>query len=104
MAAVAWCELLEDHCRRIYQAATDGDPEAAVLLGERLKASLPNPFGVRDVVRKGWSGLTDERDVSLAVGILEDRGWVRSQEVPAGPQGGRPTTRYWVHPAILAAG
>jgi putative DNA primase/helicase len=101
-AAAAWCDLLEAHCRRVYQAALDGDPEAAQHLAEHLKSSLPNPFRVRDVVRKGWAGLTTTQDVELAVGVLEDRGWLQSREVLCGPAGGRPTVEYWIHPDVLA--
>jgi putative DNA primase/helicase len=100
-AAAAWCDLLEAHCRRAYQAALDGDSEAALQLSEHLKASLPNPFRVRDVIRKGWSGLTTSQDVELAVGILEDRGWLKSRDVPAKPGGGRPTVEYWINPSLL---
>jgi putative DNA primase/helicase len=101
-AAAAWCELLEAHARRIYQAGLDGDPEAAVRLSERIKKSLPNPFKVRDVVQKGWSGLDSTEAVERAVGILEDRRWVKGREIPSGIKGGRQSTEYWVNPAILA--
>jgi Protein of unknown function (DUF3987) len=57
-AAAAWSDLLEGHARRIYQSALDGDPDAAIHLGERIKGKLSNPFTARAVARKGWSGLT----------------------------------------------
>jgi putative DNA primase/helicase len=98
--AAAWCDLLEAHCWRVYQAALDGDPEPAQRLAAHLKASLPNPFRARDVVRKGWAGLTDSRDVELALGVLEDRNWLKLREVAAGSAGGRPTVEYWIHPAL----
>jgi putative DNA primase/helicase len=44
--AAAWCDLLEQHAHRIYEATGQGDPEAAVRLSERL-AALPNPFTCR---------------------------------------------------------
>jgi putative DNA primase/helicase len=101
-AATAWCDLLEAHCRRIYQSALDGDPEAAQRLAEHLKDCLPNPFRVRDVIRKGWAGLADNRDVEAAVGVLQDRNWLSCREVLPGPEGGRPTEEYWIHPDLLA--
>jgi putative DNA primase/helicase len=100
LAAAAWCEYLEAHARRIYRSALDGDPETAIQLAERIKASLPNPFTARDVVRKGWAGLDSTEAVQRALSILEDRGWVKSVESPAGPLGGQPTTRYWINPAL----
>jgi putative DNA primase/helicase len=106
MAAAAWCEFLEGHARRIYQCAMDGDPADAIRLSERIKESLPNPFTIRDVQRKGWSGLSSNEDVRSAVGLLEDRGWVKVVEVASSdPRGrGRPSEQVWIHPKVLASG
>jgi putative DNA primase/helicase len=101
MAAAAWCELLEAHARRIYQAASEGNPESAMLLAERIKQSLPNPFRCRDVAKKGWTGLTTSEEVRHAVGILDDRDWVKVIDVPPGEQGGRPGELVWINPIIL---
>jgi putative DNA primase/helicase len=102
-AAAAWCELLEEHVERIYQAATDGDPDVAIRLAGRLKDSLPRPFTHREVVRKQWSGLTTIEEVRRAVALLEDRNWVKIVEVPPTERGGRPTEKIWTHPAIGTA-
>jgi hypothetical protein len=100
--AAAWCELLEAHARRIYQSAMDGDLDAAVHLGERIKGRLSNPFNARDVARKGWSGLTTAEEVRLAAGILQDRGWIKAVEVPTDRvKGGRPTELFWIHPTLI---
>jgi putative DNA primase/helicase len=99
-SAAAWCQLLERHALRVYQCALDGDPESAQRLAEHLKATLPNPFRSRDVIRKGWTSLTDLRDVEVALGILEDRNWLIARNVPSGASGGRPTLEYWIHPAV----
>lgn len=98
--AAVWCQLLESHARRCYQMAFDGDQEAAQRLGERLKNSLPNPFQVRQVVKKGWSGLTTPDDVNKALMILEDRGWVQAHTPPVEKQGGRPTTNWHINPVV----
>jgi hypothetical protein len=100
LGAAAWCEYLEAHARRTYQSALDGDPEAAIQLAERIKASLSNPFTARDVVRKGWAGLDSTAAVERALFVLEDRWWVKAVDLPAGPLGGQPTTRYWINPAL----
>ncbi|MBV8488787.1 MAG: DUF3987 domain-containing protein, partial [Planctomycetaceae bacterium] len=99
-AAAAWCELLEAHAKRVYQSALDGDPDAAMQLGERIKASLPNPFTFRQVAQKGWSNLSTVEDVRKAVGILEDRGWVKVVEDQPSQTGGRPSEKVWINPAI----
>jgi hypothetical protein len=81
-AAAAWCDLLEAHARRIYQSALDGDVDAAIHLGERIKGEPTNPFTARAVARKGWSGLTTGEEVRRAARILQDRNWLKSVEVP----------------------
>jgi putative DNA primase/helicase len=105
MTAAAWCVLLEAHARRIYQAASDGDPDDAIRLAERIKESLPNPFTYRIVAKKGWSGLSTSEEVRKAVDLLEDRGWVKVVEVPsADPSGrGRPSEQVWVNPKVMDA-
>jgi hypothetical protein len=102
--AAAWCAYLEDHARRIYQAAFDGDPEPAQRLAERIVASLPTPFTVRKVVQKGWKGLSDTESVERAVAILEEHGWVYCREVSPGPKGGRPSVEIHVNPRLLEGG
>jgi hypothetical protein len=103
-SAAAWCDLLEQHARRIYQCAMDGDPDHAIRLAQRLKHSLPNPFTYREVAQKGWSGLSSVDDVRRAAGILEDRGWVKVVEVTPGDprRGGRPSERVWINPRVLS--
>lgn len=102
-AAAAWCDFLESHARRIYQAATDGDIETAINLSGRIKTTLPTPFTFRQVAQKGWAGLSDVESVRKAVGYLEDRGWVRVVEVEPGPKGGRPSEEVHVNPRVLKA-
>jgi putative DNA primase/helicase len=98
--AVRWCEYLEAHARRIYQAAFEGDSEPAQRLAERIKESLPNPFAVRDVVKKGWCQLNTVDDVERAVALLEEHGWVCQVEVKPGPEGGRTKVEIWINPEI----
>ena len=103
MMASDWCDLLEGHARRMYQAAADGDPSDAVRLGDRIVESLSNPFTLRDVQRKGWTGLSSNEEVRRAVGILEDRGWVKMVEIPSSdPRGrGRPSEQVWINPRVM---
>jgi hypothetical protein len=97
--AAQWCGFLEEHARRIYQSGSDGDMGPAQTLAERIAESLPSPFRARDVVRKCWSGLTSQDEVDRALGILEEHGWVRPVEAPAGEKGGRSTVEYHINPA-----
>ncbi len=103
--AAAWCELLEAHARRVYLLCADGDISVAASLAERIKESLPNPFTFRQVAQKGWTGLRTVEDVRAAVGVLEDRGWVKVVEVlPDKPEkGGRPSEVAHIHPKLRPA-
>jgi putative DNA primase/helicase len=98
--AAAWCDLLEAHARRVYQFAAEGDPETAGRLAARLRESLPDPFTYRQVANKGWSGLDTVEDVRKAVGMLEDRNWVRVVVRPPAERGGRPSEEVWINPAV----
>jgi hypothetical protein len=102
--AAAWCDLLEAHMRRIYQMASDGNPQAARNLAERLlhasRNGIPNPFTARDIYRKSWSQLTTPFEVERALEILEEYGWVKAVEQSAGKNGGRPTVVYYINPAL----
>ena len=67
-------------------------------------------FTARDISRKQWAGLTGRNETTgkdylrAALDHLDNvAGWVRAEEVPAGPRGGRPTTVYIVNPNIKRA-
>jgi hypothetical protein len=100
---IAWCAFLESHARRVYQSALDGDTDAAAQLAERLRQSLPNPFTYRQAAQKGWAGLSTVDEVERAVGFLEECGWVKTVDVYAGSQGGRPSVQVIVNPVVLGA-
>jgi putative DNA primase/helicase len=102
--AAAWCDFLEQHARRIFHAATDGDLEGARTLEARIRASLPNPFKISDIAKKGWTNLTTTDEIERAVAILEEKNHVLLIEEPAdnepGKKGGRPQRKVYVHPKI----
>jgi hypothetical protein len=75
----------------------DGDPESAMRLAEKI-TRLPNPFDARLVYRKGWSGLTNLEDVRRAIGILEDRGWVKVVALESVDTKGAPAEQVWINP------
>lgn len=77
--AVAWCEYLESHMRRVYGLVTDISGQAAAKLSKKIKnKKLPDGFTVRDVYRKGWSILDIPENAQLACDELVDLGWLRS--------------------------
>lgn len=100
-AAAAWCDFLEEHARRIYNAESAESARGAQIIADRLD-DLPAPFTERDVHRKGWRDLTKKDDVTNALARLEEKHWIKGVEFrdPAGENGGRPTRRYFVNPQV----
>jgi len=100
--AVAWCEYLQGHARRLYASVTDQARVAAALLAAQLThGRLPSPFTARDVYRNEWTGLTEPRVVQGALEGLAELGWIRAEAVRA-RDGGRPTVRFRLNPRLPA--
>jgi hypothetical protein len=100
--AAAWCDCLESHIRRVYQASFDADIEPARRLADRIrKGEVPSPFTVRWVSKRDWSGLATGGDVERAVATLERLDWIRGVERPAGEHGGRPTVDDYIHSTLI---
>jgi Protein of unknown function (DUF3987)/Primase C terminal 2 (PriCT-2) len=104
---------LRPHAMKIYQhLARDPGYQGARKIARWL---LENPqitsFTARDISRKDWTGLTGKNEntgkdyLRAALYHLDNiAGWVRVEEIPAGPRGGRPTTLYIVNPKIHDGG
>jgi len=96
--AIAWGEYLETHARRIYHAAINPDLAAAVALAKKIiKGDLSTGFALRDVYRRGWTGLSDRDDVKRAAELLCDLDWLSSTREETA---GAPRTRFWINPKI----
>ena len=82
------------------QLALNPGETAARLIAEKLREQrLPNPFSVREVQRKQWTGLQARGDVVAGLDVLEECNWVRS-EPPASGKPGRPSSRFWINPKV----
>lgn len=100
--AIAWCEYLEAHARRIYGTVTNQSDRAAIALAEKIqKGKLRSPFTLRDVHQSGWTGLTENTVIREALQALIDMGWLKSYELTPGPNGGRRTFQYFANPSVL---
>jgi len=101
--AVAWCDYLESHARRIYAMAKSPEHEAAVRLSKKINAKqLPNPFTAKVVYDKGWHGLSDRQDVEAACEILIEENWLTMEIKSAtGRKGRPPAPEYLIHPIFL---
>ena len=99
--AIAWCEYLETHARRVYHPVTARLRTTAALLAARIRTGrLRAPFTVRDVLQGEWAGLTDRDDVVAALDFLGDLGWIRPEMTTTSRIGGRPTVRYLINPKL----
>jgi Protein of unknown function (DUF3987) len=102
--AVAWCDYLEAHARRIYQLSFDADPEPGRRLLERIKSGdVPNPFRSAWLYKRGWAGLTTLDDVSRAVQCLERHNIIKTVDVPTTAIGGKPTEDHYIHPSLASS-
>jgi hypothetical protein len=98
--AVEMCGYLEAHARRVYSCITSPELHATRELGKHIqRGALPDVFSVRDVYKKGWAGLNEER-VLGALRRLEEAGWLRRMKSPPAPTGGRPTERWEINPRV----
>ncbi|MEL7361734.1 MAG: YfjI family protein [Bacteroidota bacterium] len=100
--ALVWAEYLEAHALRVYGlAASPTDSGARQLARRLLEGDLPERFTVRDLYRKGWSGLASKADAQAASDVLVELDWLR-----AGPEtkGRRTYTEYAVNPRVAWMG
>ena len=90
--ALAWCEYLESHARRVY-ALVDGPIDSGKALQKRLH-DLPSPFRISAINNRNWQGLTTTDQVHEALDKLCEHGHL--QKVVSGAT--RPATDYFKHP------
>ena len=101
--AASWCDYLETHARRVYAVQAEASQLAAVTLGQKITCGLVSrpEFSLRDLYRKGWSGLSNPKAAKAAVGYLEELHWLRALPAPQGKAGRHPDT-YAVNPLLEA--
>ena len=90
--ALAWCEYLESHVRRVY-ALADGPIGSAKALQKRLH-EMPNPFRIGAINNKNWHGLTTTDQIHEALDSLCEHGHL--QKIVSRTT--RPATDYFKHP------
>lgn len=77
--------------------AHDGEADAARRIVERIKkGDLPREgFGTRDVWRRGWSGVTDQKRVAAGLDLLVELGQLEAWQEPTRT---KPRTLYFANP------
>ena len=107
--AIQFCDYLESHARRIYSLAQNPPLTAALALAHKFQdPQVPlgdwfeNGFTARDLERKHWAGVDSQDLAQAAIDRLEECGWFRARKTGPSTNGGRPTIRYEINPAIRA--
>jgi len=96
--ACGWCDYLESHARRIYGDATNNPVKAAKLILAKIEnGKLSNGFSVREIRRKGWTGLTDATEIKEGVDTLTDYGYLIECVVETT---GKPSVSYRINPRV----
>jgi putative DNA primase/helicase len=99
--AIAWCDYLEQHAKRIYHMATDMTHQAAAALAQKIgKGELEDNFTIRALYRKGWQGLNEQELAEAACDELVRLGWLAERQRHAATKGGRNTTTYLINPKL----
>ena len=91
--ALEWADYLLSHAVRLYSVATNQSLDNARLILKR-KSKLPDPFTVRDVQRKNWTGLDSLTAVNEALECLVEYCHLIPKEMVSTNAGGRPTIIY----------
>ncbi len=99
--AGAFVDYLEIHARRVYAMEVHREAHAAHDLLRRLReGQVDSRTPVRDIQRRGWSGLSTQGAVVQALRLLEEHGWVRLVDDRRGAGAGRPSKRVLLHPDL----
>ena len=94
---VGLCEWLWEHAQRIYTSGKySGNAPLIRLCQHILIGDLDDEFTLRDLKRKGWSGIGSDNAQAL-LNELEDMNWLRQTNVVGG-KGGRASIVCTVNP------
>ena len=100
--AADWCGFLEQHAYRIYGMALNANSQIANIILKKIReGKLKNPFAVRDIYRKQWTGLQSPELCAKPLEMLVEFGWLQRFVQSPSVAGGRPTAYYYAHPSIF---
>jgi hypothetical protein len=98
--AIDFLDYLTRHMHRVYDCIRSGIQKAELALAGHLKnGDLTDGFTVYDVRRNHWGDLDKKDNIEMALGNLQQKGWVWGIEHEPNVRGGRPTVRWVINPA-----
>ncbi len=100
LMAIRLRDHLEAHAKRIYSFCEDQPLRCAHTIAAKIRQSqIPEGSTVRELYRKGWSGLKTKEEVSSGLKKLEALGWLRiTQEEQV--KGGRSSDQILLNPKL----
>lgn len=103
--AVAWCDYLESHARRVYSLSESPELESALTLCKRIMSGkLPSPFTTKTVYDNNWHSLKDKEAVEAACNVLVNENWLVICRKPKQATGRPPLPEYYINPALPVKG
>ncbi|MEX0285097.1 MAG: YfjI family protein [Paracoccaceae bacterium] len=91
-------EYLRHHAFRAYGVANvPQEVRAAKAIAQIIQTEQPRSFKVRDIQKRGRTGLSTASEIKAALGVLLDADWLRENR---GKSGGRPACTYMVNPHL----
>jgi len=80
--AIKWCTFLEAHARKVYAAEINSDTASTHAFVEKIKSGhIEDGQRIRDIYRRGWSGLANAEAVHNALDLAERHNLIRIEEV-----------------------
>jgi hypothetical protein len=99
--AAAWCDFLEMHAEKVYDAELRPGVSAARALARKIEAgAIKDGDGVRDIYKHQWSGLRTHDQVRAGLAVLEAAHWARVVEGGTSERGGQFADRVRLHPDL----
>jgi hypothetical protein len=97
LIAIAMCEYLESHARKIYGVNKKGQQNlSAIALLKKIKDHQVDNLTVAELIKKSWSHLNKESNVLETLEQLQELNWLKVVEVETK---GRPAKRIQINPA-----
>jgi putative DNA primase/helicase len=99
--SVKWCAYLEGHAKRIYSGIIQPEIQSAHAIAKKIQiGKVTDGMTVRDLYRKQWTSLSDQKTVEAGLGLLENLNWLKIME--ASPTGlGARSEVIRLHPDFL---